>query len=84
MQRRFCRICPVCGQPDLKNISTHLLQVHGLSSEKRKPYFKQTLVSSRLKFIVLYTVSKITENQSDFSTVCVITTHHVILLMLKK
>ena len=37
MQRRFRRTCPVCGRPDLKNISTHLSQVHGLSSEQRKP-----------------------------------------------
>ena len=41
MQRRFRRTCPVCGRPDLKDISTHLLQVHGLSSEERKPYLKQ-------------------------------------------
>ena len=46
MQRRFRRICSVCGRPDLKNISTHLLQVHGLSSEERKPYLKQAQVSS--------------------------------------
>ena len=46
MQRRFRRTCPVCGRPDLKNISTHLLQVHGLSSEERKPYLKQVQVSS--------------------------------------
>ena len=46
MLRRFRRTCPVCGRPDLKNISTHLLQVHGLSSEERKPYRKQAPVSS--------------------------------------
>ena len=46
MQRRFHRTCPVCGRPDLKNISTHLLQVHGLSFEERKPYLKQAQVSS--------------------------------------
>ena len=46
MQRRFRRTCPVCGRPDLKNISTHLLQVRGLSSEERKPYLKQAQVSS--------------------------------------
>ena len=46
MQRRFRRTCPVCGRPDLKNISTHLLQVHGLSSEERKPYLKQAQVLS--------------------------------------
>ena len=44
MQRRFRRTCPVCGRPDLENISTHLLQVH-LSSEERKPYLKQAQVS---------------------------------------
>ena len=33
MRRRFRRNCSVCGQPDLKNISSHLVQVHGLSSE---------------------------------------------------
>ena len=27
MPRRFRRTCPVCGRPDLKNISTHLLRV---------------------------------------------------------
>ena len=46
MQRRFRWTCPVCGRPDLKNISTHLLQVYGLSSEERKPYLKQATVSS--------------------------------------
>ena len=46
MQRRFRRTCPVCGRPDLKNISTHLLQVHCLSSEERKRYLKQAQVSS--------------------------------------
>ena len=46
MPRRFRRTCPVCGRPDLKNISTHLYQVHGLSSNQRKPYLKQARVSS--------------------------------------
>ena len=46
MPRQFCRTCPVCGRPDLKNISTHLYQVHGLSSKERKPYLKQARVSS--------------------------------------
>ena len=46
MQRRFRWTCPVCGRPDLKNISRHLLQAHGLSSEERKPYLKQAQVSS--------------------------------------
>ena len=40
MQRRFRRNCLLCGRPDLKNISTHLLQVHGLQSKERKPYLK--------------------------------------------
>ena len=43
MSRRF----PLCGRPDLKNISTHLYQVHGLSSKERKPHLKQARVSSR-------------------------------------
>ena len=47
MPRRFRRTSPVCGRPDLKNISTHLYQVHALSSKKRKPYLKQARVSSR-------------------------------------
>ena len=46
MQIRFHRTSPVCGRPDLKNISMHLLQVHGLSSQERKPYLKQAKVSS--------------------------------------
>ena len=46
MPRRFRRACPVCGRPDLKNISAHLYQVHGLSSKERKPYLKQARVSS--------------------------------------
>ena len=46
MPRRFRRTCPVCGRPDLKNISTHLYQVHGLSSKERKSYLKQARVSS--------------------------------------
>ena len=33
-------------QPDLKNISTHLLHIHGLSSKERKPYLKQARVLS--------------------------------------
>ena len=46
MPRRFRRACPLCGRPDLKNISTHLYQVHGLSSKERKPYLQQARVSS--------------------------------------
>ena len=46
MPRRFRRACPLCGRPDLKNVSTHLYQVHGLSSKERKPYLKQARVSS--------------------------------------
>ena len=46
MPRRFHRACPLCGRPDLKNISTHLYQVHGLSSKEGKPYLKQARVSS--------------------------------------
>ena len=46
MSRRFRRTCPLCGRSDLKNISTHLLQVHNLSSKEKKPYLKQARVSS--------------------------------------
>ena len=46
MPRRFPRTCPVCGRPRSKNLSTHLLKVHGLSSEERRPYLKQAQVSS--------------------------------------
>ena len=46
MPRRFHRTCPLCRRPDLKNISTHLYQVHGLSSKERKPCLKQARVSS--------------------------------------
>jgi hypothetical protein len=45
MQIRFRRTCPLCGRPDFKNISTHLLQVHGLQSKERKPYLKQANLS---------------------------------------
>ena len=51
MQRRFRRTCPLCGRPDLKNISTHLLQVHGLQFKERKPYLKQAKVSSWQPYI---------------------------------
>ena len=34
-----------------KNISTHLLQVHGLQSKERKPYLKQAKVSSWQPYI---------------------------------
>ena len=47
MPGRLRRTCPVCRRPDLKNISTHLYQVHGLSYKERKPYLKQARVSSR-------------------------------------
>ena len=46
MPRRFPRTCPVCGRSHLKNLSTHLLKVHELSSEERRPYLKQAPVSS--------------------------------------
>ena len=46
MRRRFHRTCQVCGRLDLKNISIHHLQVHGVSSEERRHYFKQVQVSA--------------------------------------
>ena len=51
MQRRFRRTCPLYGRPDLKNISTHILQVLGLQSKERKPYLKQAKVSSWQPYI---------------------------------
>ena len=46
MPRRFPRTCPVCGRPHLKNLSTHLLKVHELFSEERRPCLKHVQVSS--------------------------------------
>ena len=46
MPRRFSRTCPLCGRPSLKNISTHLLQVHNLKSEERVQILKEAPVSS--------------------------------------
>ena len=46
MPKKFSRTCPVCGRPQLKNLSTYLLKAHGLSSEQRRPYLKQDQVSS--------------------------------------
>ncbi len=40
------RTCPVCGRPNLKNLSTHLLKVHGLVSRERQHFLKHAQVSS--------------------------------------
>ena len=45
MQRWFRQTCLVWERPGLKNISTHLLQVHDVSSVERKAYLKQSKVS---------------------------------------
>ena len=34
------------GRSHLKNLSTHLIKMHGLSSEKREPFLKQAQMSS--------------------------------------
>ena len=41
MPFKYKRICPVCGKESLGNISSHLQQVHKLSSVERKPYLKK-------------------------------------------
>ena len=65
MPRRFRRSCPVCGRPDLKNISIHLYQVHGLSSEKRKLYLKQARVSSWHPYTNLLRGEKPSEGEQE-------------------
>ena len=37
MQRRFRRTCPVCGRPDLKNISTHLYKFTAYLLRRENP-----------------------------------------------
>ncbi len=46
MPRRFPRTCPVCGRPNLKNLSTHFLKVHGLVPRERQHFLKHAQVSS--------------------------------------
>ena len=67
MPRQFPRTCPVCGRPDLKNISTHLLQVRGLSSEERKPYLKQAKVSSWHPYTDLSRSEKNSEGKQELT-----------------
>lgn len=45
-QKRFLRICPVCGKPDLKYLPEHLIRVHNISNpEDRKRLLKTALYS---------------------------------------
>ena len=45
-QKRFLRICPVCGKPDLKYLPEHLIHVHNISNpEDRKRLLKTALYS---------------------------------------
>ena len=38
MPFKFKRICPICGKPELKNISSHLEQVHDIDGKQRKKW----------------------------------------------
>ena len=40
MPFKFKRICPICGKPALKNISSHLDKVHDIDGEQRKKWLK--------------------------------------------
>lgn len=44
------RNCPICFKPDLLSLSHHLSQVHGLSSDERKPWLKSALFSPTPSF----------------------------------
>ena len=47
MPRRFPRTCPLCGRPELKNLSSsHLFAVHNLIGEERTTILRQAQVSS--------------------------------------
>ena len=74
MPRRFRRTCPVCERPDLKNISTHLYQVHGLSFEVRKPCLRQAKVSSRNPYTDLSPGEKPSEGEQETKKIRIATT----------
>ena len=74
MPRRYRRTCPVCERPDLKNISTHLYQVHGLSSELRKPCLRQAKVSSRHPYNDLSPGEKPSEGEQETKKIRIATT----------
>ena len=38
MPFKFKRICPICGKPALKNISSHLDKVHDIDGQQRKKW----------------------------------------------
>ena len=65
MSRRFRRTWPVCGGPDLQNVSTHLLRLHDLSSKERKSYLKQARASSWHPYIDLSRGEKPSEGEQE-------------------
>ena len=46
MAPKFKRDCPICHKQELLYLSDHLLQVHQLSSDERKPWLKAAMFSS--------------------------------------
>ena len=40
MPRKYTRTCPICGKSTLKNLSSHLDQVHDIDGEKRTRYLQ--------------------------------------------
>ena len=40
MPRKYPRTCPICGKSDLKNLSSHLDQVHNVDGEERTRYLQ--------------------------------------------
>ena len=40
MPRKYTRTCSICGKSDLKNLSSHLDQVHDVDGEERTRYLQ--------------------------------------------
>ena len=57
-----------------KKISTHLLQVHGLSSKERKPYLKQARVSSWHPYTHHFRGEKCSEGEQEAKKIKMATT----------
>ena len=74
MPRRFRRTCPPCGRPRLKNLSTHLYQVHDLSPEDRKPYLKQARVASWHPYTDQFRGEKRSETEQEAKKIKMATT----------
>ena len=74
MSRPFRWACPDCGRPDLNNITAHLYQLHGLSSEERKPYLKQARVSSWYPYFGLSRGEKPSEGEQEIKKIKMATT----------